>query len=220
MSQKLRLSGDFDFKLLAKMTPGFVGADLNALVTTAGIATIKRIFETLNSGKPESKNVEQKELSDLTSVMEIDNEEPASSSTVSPTKSAINATSTLQDFLRRFPSPLTDHELQPFAITIDDFLVSIPKIQPSSKREGFATVPDVTWQDIGALQGIRLELQMAIVEPILHPENYESVGISTPTGVLLWGPPGCGKTLLAKAVANESRANFISVKGPELLNKV
>ena len=60
---------------------------------------------------------------------------------------------------------------------------------------------------------------MAIVEPIARPERYAAVGITAPTGVLLWGPPGCGKTLLAKAVANESRANFISVKGPELLNK-
>lgn len=60
---------------------------------------------------------------------------------------------------------------------------------------------------------------MAIVQPIRHPELFSVVGIDAPSGVLLWGPPGCGKTLLAKAVANESRANFISVKGPELLNK-
>ena len=61
---------------------------------------------------------------------------------------------------------------------------------------------------------------MAIVQPIRRPELFSSVGIEAACGVLMWGPPGCGKTLLAKAVANESRANFISVKGPELLNKV
>ena len=60
---------------------------------------------------------------------------------------------------------------------------------------------------------------MAIVQPIKRPESFARVGITAPTGVLLWGPPGCGKTLLAKAVANESKANFISIKGPELLNK-
>ncbi len=81
-------------------------------------------------------------------------------------------------------------------------------------------MPDVTWSDIGALHGIREELQMAIVQPIRRPELFNAVGIEAACGVLLWGPPGCGKTLLAKAVANESRANFISVKGPELLNKV
>ncbi|KAH0146532.1 AAA-domain-containing protein, partial [Aureobasidium melanogenum] len=92
-------------------------------------------------------------------------------------------------------------------------------ITPSSKREGFATIPDTTWEDIGALTSVREELQTAIVEPIKSPDLYAAVGISAPTGVLLWGPPGCGKTLLAKAVAAESKANFISVKGPELLNK-
>ena len=96
---------------------------------------------------------------------------------------------------------------------------ALPTIQPTAKREGFATVPDVTWANVGALQRVRLELNMAIVQPIKRPELYEKVGISAPGGVLLWGPPGCGKTLLAKAVANESRANFISIKGPELLNK-
>jgi ribosome biogenesis ATPase len=69
------------------------------------------------------------------------------------------------------------------------------------------------------LEEVRKQLEQAIVEPILEPETYAEVGIVAPTGVLLWGPPGCGKTLLAKAVANESKANFISIKGPELLNK-
>ncbi|KIM20216.1 hypothetical protein M408DRAFT_82376, partial [Serendipita vermifera MAFF 305830] len=73
---------------------------------------------------------------------------------------------------------------------------------------------------VGALAAIRDELHMAIVQPIRHPALFAAVGISAPAGVLLWGPPGCGKTLLAKAVASESRANFISVKVPELLNKV
>ncbi|KAK9761040.1 Ribosome biogenesis ATPase rix7 [Basidiobolus ranarum] len=102
---------------------------------------------------------------------------------------------------------------------MEDFKEALTKVQPSSKREGFATVPDVSWDDIGALQSVRDELRMAVVEPIKHPEFFRKVGIQAPAGVLLWGPPGCGKTLLAKAVAHESHANFISVKGPELLNK-
>lgn len=104
-------------------------------------------------------------------------------------------------------------------ICMDDFMTVLPHITPSSKREGFATIPDTSWDDIGALQSVREELQTAIVEPIKHPEVYAAVGINAPAGVLLWGPPGCGKTLLAKAVAAESKANFISIKGPELLNK-
>jgi ribosome biogenesis ATPase len=104
-------------------------------------------------------------------------------------------------------------------LTMDAFLAVLPGIIPSSKREGFATVPNVSWNDIGALGNVRTELQTAIVEPIMHPERYAALGITSPTGILLWGPPGCGKTLLAKAAAAESKANFISVKGPELLNK-
>lgn len=128
-------------------------------------------------------------------------------------------TSLIQNFLAAYPTKLTEEQLAPLTITNADFLVAVPRIQPSSKREGFATVPDVTWDAIGALKSIRQELQMSIVLPIQDPEMFASVGLNKPIGVLLWGPPGCGKTLLAKAVANESHANFISVKGPELLNK-
>ena len=94
----------------------------------------------------------------------------------------------------------------------------LKEVRPSAQREDFVTVPDVTWSNIGA--ATRSELQMAVVQPICRPELFRAVGIDAPAGVLLWGPPGCGKTLLAKAVANESQASFISVKGPELLNKV
>lgn len=128
--------------------------------------------------------------------------------------------SSIATFLRTHPSPLTPEQLEPLSITLADFETALPSVQPSSKREGFATVPDVTWADVGALHETRDELSMAIVQPIRRPELFRAVGVSASSGVLLWGPPGCGKTLLAKAVANESRANFISVKGPELLNKV
>ncbi|KAL7266013.1 Ribosome biogenesis ATPase rix7 [Rhizina undulata] len=215
LSGKLRISGDFDFRALAKMTPGFVGADLNALTAAAGVAAIKRIFEVLKTTS---------DITSLTSIVEdsfmILDDQIQTPFTPSPADDEIVAkTSTIQQFLSNYPEKLTPEQLEPLSITIDDFLTALPKIQPSSKREGFATVPDVTWQDIGALQSIRMEMQMAIVQPIKRPELYASVGITAPTGVLLWGPPGCGKTLLAKAVANESRANFISVRGPELLNK-
>lgn len=123
-------------------------------------------------------------------------------------------------FLQNHPSPLTIEQLSTLSLTNSDFTQALTIVQPSSQREGFTTVPSITWSDLGALKSIREEMRMSIVRPIRNPEIFEKLGIMNPCGVLLWGPPGCGKTLLAKAVANESGANFISVKGPELLNKV
>jgi ribosome biogenesis ATPase len=100
-----------------------------------------------------------------------------------------------------------------------DFKLAAKRVQPSAQREGFSTVPNTTWKDVGALDKVRAELQLSIVEPILRPETFKRIGLTAPAGVLLYGPPGCGKTLVAKAVSNESKANFISIKGPELLNK-
>ena len=193
LTRQMALSKDFNFRNLAKLTPGFVGADLSDLVSTAGSAAIKRFLDTL---KTESSD------------MDVDTGDTPVSETVLELRQLIK---------RAKQPPFT--ETAAISITTEDFLAALPKIQPSSKREGFATIPDTTWADIGALRPVREELLTAIVEPIRSPEKYERVGITAPTGVLLWGPPGCGKTLLAKAVANESRANFISVKGPELLNK-
>ena len=193
-----------DFSKLAKLTPGFVGADLKSLVTAAGTCAIKRVFKELlgnENALPEGFSGQEALLKN-------------SSNMIDPLPLSL-----IQAFLNKFDKPLTDEQLQYICITYQDFLKALPSIQPTAKREGFATVPDVTWANIGALTKIRVELNMAIVQPIKKPEIYEKVGISAPAGVLLWGPPGCGKTLLAKAVANESRANFISVKGPELLNK-
>ncbi|TGZ84322.1 AAA-domain-containing protein [Ascodesmis nigricans] len=212
MCGKLRLEGDFDFKRLAKNTPGFVGADLGALTAEAGRVAIHRIFESL---KPEHMEPPTPHTDPPTN----EPTEPSSSATPAPTTIALPKSSLIQNFLTAFPTRLTPSQLSTLHITMPDFLAAIPKIQPSSKREGFSTVPDVTWSSIGALHSIREDLRMSIVLPITDPGLFTRAGLSKPIGVLLWGPPGCGKTLLAKAVANESNANFISVKGPELLNK-
>ncbi|XP_035910112.1 nuclear valosin-containing protein-like isoform X2 [Anopheles stephensi] len=112
--------------------------------------------------------------------------------------------------------PMTD--IEGLRIEREDFMESLKTVQPSAKREGFITVPDVTWNDIGSLGDIREELKLAILAPVKFPQRLKLLGLNAPSGVLLCGPPGCGKTLLAKAVANEAGINFISVKGPELLN--
>ena len=153
-----RLSPSLDFNKLAQGTPGYLAADLQSLVRTAGHHAINRLI---------SNNLNIDELT----------------------------------------------------IEQCDFDYGISIIQPTSKREGFTTIPNVTWKNIGGLKDLREELYYDIVLPCLEPTTLQKVGINKAVGVLLYGPPGCGKTLLAKAVANEARANFISIKGPELLNK-
>ena len=113
---------------------------------------------------------------------------------------------------------LTEEELDQLYVQQEDWARALKVVQPSAKREGFVTVPDVTWADVGALENVREELQLAILAPVNHREQFDSLGLPQSSGVLLVGPPGCGKTLVAKAIANEAGINFISVKGPELLN--
>ncbi|BFZ54609.1 Ribosome bioproteinsis ATPase rix7 [Savitreella phatthalungensis] len=201
----LKLANDVDLIELAKATPGYVGADIKALLAAAGVATIKRMLHkfAMIPGPPSGETWD--------SAMTDDG------------NSSAKAQPSGHDMFRRFVLEeghhLTDEEIESVCIDKTDFDAALKLVQPSSKREGFTTVPNVSWTDIGALETIRGELQMAIVQPIRRPELYRQVGISAPAGVLLWGPPGCGKTLLAKAVANESKANFVSIRGPELLNK-
>jgi len=222
---KLRLDGDFDFISLAKATPGYVGADLAALTGAAGIIAVKRIFKQLSDGtlvlpdpiEPAAANFEDVVMAEE-SIPRL--QSPSDKFTAFSSLSSQLGSGSIGHFLIAHPDPLTAPQLAPLCITSHDFTLALKQVQPSSKREGFATVPDVTWTDIGALHATREELHMSIVQPIKRPELFSAVGIEAPCGVLLWGPPGCGKTLLAKAVANESSANFISVKGPELLNKV
>ncbi|KAL4066708.1 P-loop containing nucleoside triphosphate hydrolase protein [Scleroderma yunnanense] len=219
---KLRLDGDFDFAALAKATPGYVGADLSALTGAAGVIAVKRIFQEVKDGALVLPDELEEAGGDTPMAIDSTPQTPAADSDSAPLFSSLISqlsSSSIAHFLSAHPSPLTPSQLAPLCIKSPDFHAALAHIQPSSKREGFATVPDVTWTDVGALRGIREELQMAIVQPIRRPELFSAVGIAAACGVLLWGPPGCGKTLLAKAVANESRANFISVKGPELLNK-
>nr|XP_022916416.1 uncharacterized AAA domain-containing protein C16E9.10c-like isoform X1 [Onthophagus taurus] len=113
--------------------------------------------------------------------------------------------------------PFDDKHLGDVCISMDDFARALKIVRPSLQREGFVTIPNITWNDIGAMNDIRQELQLSILGPIQYTKQFKSLKTST-KGILLCGPPGCGKTLAAKAIANEAGINFISIKGPELLN--
>lgn len=183
--EKMTLSADLDFKTLGKITPGFVGADLLALVREAGLNAICRVVKSIEQEYGSDKMVdESREIDSL-------------------------------DF--DLTPSIGDGDLN-HSVEMGDFLKAAKTILPTAKREGFAIAPDVTWNDIGALSEVREELKHNILEPIAHPDRFRALGLEVPAGVLFFGPPGCGKTLLAKAIANQSGANFISVKGPELLN--
>ena len=107
--------------------------------------------------------------------------------------------------------------LDALCVTNDHFKFAQGTTNPSSLRETIVEIPNITWDDIGGLEETKKDLQEMILYPIEHPEKFAKFGMSPSKGVLFYGPPGCGKTLLAKAVANECSSNFISVKGPELL---
>jgi transitional endoplasmic reticulum ATPase len=114
---------------------------------------------------------------------------------------------------------ISEEILKKLKVIKEDFEQAIQLVEPSAMREVLMEMPDVKWGDIGGLQEIKRKLKEAVEWPLKYPDLFIKIGIRPPTGLLLFGPPGCGKTLLAKAVATESEANFISIKGPEVYSK-
>lgn len=161
------LEKDVDLGVIANMSHGFVGADLQAVAKEAGIRALRRVLPEI----------------DLTT--------------------------------ENIPSDI----LKKIVVTMDDFLGVIKEIEPSALREVFVEIPDVKWDDIGGLSDVKQELQEAVEWPLKYQGLFLHSDATPPKGILLYGPPGTGKTLMAKAAAHESEANFISIKGPELLSK-
>jgi transitional endoplasmic reticulum ATPase len=161
------LEKNVDLGIIANMSHGFVGADLQAVAKEAGIRALRRVLPEIDLA---TENI---------------------------------------------PSEI----LKKIIVTMDDFLSVIKEIEPSALREVFVEVPDVSWDDIGGLADVKQELQEAVEWPLKYHGLFIHSDATPPKGILLYGPPGTGKTLIAKAAAHESEANFISIKGPELLSK-
>ncbi|MHA1757429.1 MAG: CDC48 family AAA ATPase, partial [Promethearchaeota archaeon] len=115
--------------------------------------------------------------------------------------------------------PIPSEIIQELTIKNEDFIQAINMIEPSAMREVMIDIPDISWDEVGGLEDIKQELKEAVEWPIKYPKLFERAGIRPLNGILLFGPPGCGKTLLAKAIATESECNFITIKGPEIFSK-
>ena len=132
---------------------------------------------------------------------------------------AMNALRRIRPELNLDEDEIDAETLERLQVTENDFKEALKGIEPSALREVFVEVPDITWEDVGGLEGTKERLRETIQWPLEYPEVFEQMDMQAAKGVLMYGPPGTGKTLLAKAIANESQSNFISIKGPELLNK-
>src|SRR6266702_2143603 len=166
-SRDAALANDIDFARLAQLTPGFVGADLEALCREAAMIALRRVLPHI-------------------------------------------------DYERGY---IPYETLVNLYITMADFQAALREIEPSTTREVYVEVSETTWDDIGGLERPKDLLTEGVEWPLRFPEVYANVKVEPPRGVLLAGPPGSGKTLIARALANQCEANFISIKGPELLSK-
>jgi transitional endoplasmic reticulum ATPase len=166
-SRGMPMTEDVNLESIAKVTHGFVGADLEALSKEAAMRSLRRILPEINLEQP------------------------------------------------KIPAEI----LNKIKITKQDFDEALRDVQPSAMREVLVQRPNVGWEDIGGLQQVKEELTEAIEWPLKHANLFAEVDVQPPKGILLYGPPGNGKTMIAKAVAATSEANFISIKGPELISK-
>ena len=170
------------------------------------------IFQVHSRGMPLSNDVDLQRLSDLSSgYMGADIGNLCR-------EAAINSlTDILPDMEQDFTSDVA-HSF-PVEVNMEDFLSALRSIHPSAIREIVAEIPKISWDDVGGLEDVKNDLIESVIWPMKHRNFYEALDIASPKGILLHGPPGTGKTLLAKALANRTEVNFISIKGAELLSK-
>jgi transitional endoplasmic reticulum ATPase len=172
----------------------------------------REILQIHTRGMPMSEDVDLDELADITYGF------VGADLAALARESAMNA---LRHYLPEIDleKPIPVDVLEKMEVTMNDLVSAHRGIEPSAMREFFVEVPKISWDDVGGLEEARQHLIEAVEWPLTSPEVFERMGIHSPRGILLYGPPGTGKTLLAKAVASESNANFISIKGPEVMSK-
>src|SRR5438876_3341778 len=171
------------------------------------------VLEIHTRGMPLAEDVDLKKLADVThGFVGADLESLAK-------EAAIRALRRILPEINLEAQSIPGDILNKIIVRMSDFQEALKEVEPSAMREVLVEVPDIKWEDIGGLEGVKEELREAIEWPLKYPDLFAQLNASPPKGLLLYGPPGTGKTLLATAVAHESESSCISVKGPELLNK-
>jgi transitional endoplasmic reticulum ATPase len=171
------------------------------------------VLEIHTRGMPLAEDVDLKKLADVThGFVGADLESLAK-------EAAIRALRRILPEINLEAQSIPGDILNKIIVRMADFQDALKEVEPSAMREVLVEIPDVTWDQVGGLQDVKEELREAVEWPLKYPDLFAQLNATPPKGLLLYGPPGTGKTLLAKAVAHESESNFISVKGPELLNK-
>ncbi len=173
-----------------------------------------RILQIHTRNMPLAKNVELEELAAITHGFV-----GADLQSLAKEAAMIVLRRVFPDLKLEDEEPLTKELLDKLLVTKEDFKEALKTVRPSALREVLVEVPNVKWERVGGLNEVKQELKEAVEWPLKHPQAFKNLGVKPPKGILLYGPPGTGKTLLAKAIATESEANFISIKGPELLSK-
>lgn len=198
VTKGMSLADNVDFSRLARMTHGFVGIDIFGLVGMAMQVTVERLAKE-SQGQPQLDS-------------------PKTENSI--TDSIMDEVEYRQNLDSEMPEGFDAESSNPEdGISFEDFQAALKGYVPCLRKEGFTPIPNVTWDQVGAMHEVRTQLETSIIGPIRDPTLYHNSGLTRPAGVLLWGPPGCGKTLVAQAVANEAQASFILINGPELLNK-
>ncbi|KAJ6700167.1 hypothetical protein OIU79_013245 [Salix purpurea] len=244
LSEMKHSVSDTQLKQLAMATHGFVGADLAALCNEAALVCLKRYVRSKKSdysSHPKGSSAAYEDHSDSmvkgsdcstgARDMSRDSADSASSSTSHLHVSLENLSSScldgdvseITDNIENgiFACPKEDFLMEEALLNIvsEDFEMARMKVRPSAMREVILEVPKVNWEDVGGQREIKTQLMEAVLWPQTHQDAFKRIGTHPPTGILMFGPPGCSKTLMARAVASKAGLNFLAVKGPELFSK-
>ncbi|KAI3665254.1 hypothetical protein L6452_43878 [Arctium lappa] len=214
LNEKEHHLSDTEIHHLAMTTHGFVGADLASLCNEAAFVCLRRCIGEICDESLYQSSVSYNRHPD-------DNMKASTcSDNMKDLYSGNNLEcSSLSNSELHLESVGSDRMAKNLSVSLEDFEKARIKVRPSAMREVILEVPKVSWKDVGGQEEVKMQLMEAVEWPQKHQDAFKRIGTRPPTGVLLFGPPGCSKTLLARAVASEAKLNFLAVKGPELFSK-